>query len=316
MQPNEIIYYIPHHGVVTSENFRVVFDGSCKTNKIISLNDVQLVGAKLQNDLHVTIMRFRRHQIAISADIKMMYRQVKIIPEQWNLQRIFWRENSRDPLREYCLVVVTYGLSSSPHCAIRAMIEGVELMKKEFPHAVEAIKKYFYMDDCLTGEHNEERAIELSKQMKFVLQQSGFHLCKWKSNCVNLIEELEGEDVNSLILTEQSQTSVLGLKWLIKTDEFTFEVKSANDCEKLTKRIVVGKVAQLYDPNGLLAPFIAKAKMFIQRLWTQQLEWDTPLNPELLKDWSKLWAKIKDLEQIKIPRWLNVHSKQTVTRIF
>lgn len=29
--PNEMVYYIPHHGVITSSKFRVVFDGSCLT---------------------------------------------------------------------------------------------------------------------------------------------------------------------------------------------------------------------------------------------------------------------------------------------
>lgn len=107
-EPNELVYHIPHHGVVTSDKFRVVFDASCKTNKGISLNDAQLVGEKLQRDLHEQIMRFRRHRIGIQTDVKKMFRQVEIIPKQRNLQRIFWRENANEPLREYCLKTVTY----------------------------------------------------------------------------------------------------------------------------------------------------------------------------------------------------------------
>lgn len=83
-------YYIPHHGVVTSKKFRVVFDSSCITNAGISLNDIQLVGAKLQKELIEILMRFRRWKVAISADIKQMFRQVKIVQEQWNLQRILY----------------------------------------------------------------------------------------------------------------------------------------------------------------------------------------------------------------------------------
>lgn len=73
----------------------MVFDCSCKTNKGISLNEVQLVGAKLQRDLHEKIMTSRRHKIAISTDVKEMFRRVRIIIEQWNLQRIFWRKDSK-----------------------------------------------------------------------------------------------------------------------------------------------------------------------------------------------------------------------------
>lgn len=60
-EPDEKCYYIPHHGLISSKKFRVVFDGSCKTTTGISLNEAQLVGPKLQKDLHEIIMRFRRH---------------------------------------------------------------------------------------------------------------------------------------------------------------------------------------------------------------------------------------------------------------
>lgn len=154
----ENVYYIPHHGVWTSDKFRVVFDGSCLTDKNISLNSTQFVGPKLQKDLIEILMRFRQHKIAVSADIKKMYRQIKIIPEQWNLQRIFWRENRNEPLKEYCLVVVTYGLASSPYLAVKAMQTGALSMQKEYPEAVDAIVNDFYMDDALTGAEDEQRA--------------------------------------------------------------------------------------------------------------------------------------------------------------
>lgn len=65
LEPDSMVYYIPHHGVVTSGKFKVVFDASCKTNLNLSLNDIQLVGEKLQCDLYEQIMRFRRHLIGI-----------------------------------------------------------------------------------------------------------------------------------------------------------------------------------------------------------------------------------------------------------
>lgn len=89
-----IVYHIPHHCV--TKKFRVVFDASCRTDKGISLNEVQQLGEKLQRDLFEIVMRFRRHRVAFSADIKMMFRQVRIAENQWDLQRIFWRESRND----------------------------------------------------------------------------------------------------------------------------------------------------------------------------------------------------------------------------
>lgn len=41
-------YFIPHHAVGKENKFRVVFNASNPTNTGVSLNDVQLVGGKLQ----------------------------------------------------------------------------------------------------------------------------------------------------------------------------------------------------------------------------------------------------------------------------
>lgn len=80
-------YHIPHHCV--TKKFRVVFDASCATDTGVSLNEVQLVGEKVQSDLAELLMRFRCFKVGITADVKNMYRQVRISPEQWDLQRIF-----------------------------------------------------------------------------------------------------------------------------------------------------------------------------------------------------------------------------------
>lgn len=170
----ELVYHIPHHGVVTSNKFRVLFDASCKTNKGISLNETQLVGEKLQRDFHEQVMRFRRHRIGIQTDVKKMFRQVQITPKHRNLQRIFWRENSNERLKEYCLITVTYGLASSPHCAVRAMHEGARAMKNKYPRASEVIENDFYMDYGLTGADSLDEAISLAEDMKSVMRSFGF----------------------------------------------------------------------------------------------------------------------------------------------
>lgn len=66
-EPNGWCYHIPHHAVL--KKFRIVNDASCITDQGISLNDVQLIGEKLQDDLADLIMRFRCRPIAITADI-------------------------------------------------------------------------------------------------------------------------------------------------------------------------------------------------------------------------------------------------------
>lgn len=75
----EMVYYIPHHCL--TKKTRIVNDASCNTDRGISLNDIQLLGPKLQRDLHETVMRLRRHKVAVCPDIKKMFNQVRVNKE-------------------------------------------------------------------------------------------------------------------------------------------------------------------------------------------------------------------------------------------
>jgi hypothetical protein len=109
-------YYLPHHPVFkedsTTTKLRVVFDGSAKTLSGLSLNDVQMVGPPLQNDLFNILLRFRQHRFVIKTDIEKMYRQVLIEDNQKQYQKIFWRSDVSQPVKVYKLNTVTYGTAA------------------------------------------------------------------------------------------------------------------------------------------------------------------------------------------------------------
>lgn len=300
---SDMVYYIPHHATVSSGSFKVVFDCSCKTDEGISLNQAQLVGPKLQRDLYEIILRSRRHKVAMSVDVKKMFRQIQIIPEQWDLQRIFWRESISEPLKEYWLVTVIYGQASSPTNAVMVMHKGAETMQAQYPKAVEVIKNDFYMDDGFTGAGTEREAIQLARDLKTVFSSMGFQLDKGKSESAELARELRG-DQNQIVIEETENQSILGLIWDLKTKEFLYRVRKPSDNKVLTRRTVLAKVASLFDPLGHLAPVIFTAKLFVQSLWRKTKTWDEPLPETLQGEWNKFWDKMESIEQVRIPRWL------------
>lgn len=306
-EPKGMTYYIPHHGIFSAASFKVVFDCSCKTNKGLSLNDVQIKGPKLQRNLYDIILRARRFKYAMSVDVKKMYRQIGIIPEHWNLQRIFWREKSTDPLKEYCLVTVIYGQTSSPINAIMVMHEGANMMRDKYPRAVEFITQDFYMDDGFSGAETEEALIQMARDTQIVFLVMLFLLDKWKSNSERLMTEMKGEDV-SMVLEEQGQQSILGLKWHLKPDIFSYQKKEKVSKEKWTRRTVLGNVATLYDPIGHLEPVLLTAKSFVQLLWKKTNTWDEEISEELKEQWLNFWNKIKCIERVQIPRWVGSES--------
>ena len=98
-----------------------------------------------------------------------------------------------------------------------------------------------------------------------------------------------------------STVKTLGLLWLPKTDHFCVKVK-VNHQQAVTKRTATSDLAKLFDPLGLLAPVVVKAKMFIQQLWQVKLDWDEPLPEDLNIIWTKFRNDLDSLNNYKIPR--------------
>lgn len=299
-------YYIPHHAAGTKK-FRVVFDGSSRTRNGVAFNDIQMTGEKLQSELTSITMRFRTHKVALTADIKKMYRQVRIDPEQLDYQRILWRVDSNQPIEEYQLTTQTYGLRSAPHNCIRALTQCANDNESECPTAAEATRRDFYVDDFISGADDVAEALELHDEVTKMLEKGGFELAKWTTNSAQVHCTLENEDANKVIdfdFSDDSENSVLGLCWRPSTDTFRYKISTPAHDEKVTKRKIVSHAARLYDPNGYLAPVTVTAKIIIQRLWQSKCGWDVKAPDSIAKDWKKFIDDLPNMAKIKIPRWI------------
>ncbi|XP_041769598.1 uncharacterized protein LOC121592267 [Anopheles merus] len=172
-------YYLPHHPVFkadsTTTKCRVVFDASSKTSTGVSLNDTMMVGPTLQQDGASILLRFRTHQVALTADVAKMYRQVWVHPDDRKLQRILWRSSPSDPIEEFELNTVTYGTAAAPFLAVRTLQQTREDHKEEFPIAASR-EHDFYVDDFVSGDKSIEEARELQFQMNLLYAKGGFSL--------------------------------------------------------------------------------------------------------------------------------------------
>lgn len=187
-------YYIPHHPITS--RFRIVKDGSCATTNGKSINDIQLAGPNLQENLANIIMRFRFHQFVISADVKQMFLQIQMNDEDLKYQKIFWRFNKDDLLQEYVWTTVLFGMKSSPFLAIYIVLELARIYEKKFPSASRAAKSERYMDDFMSGSDSLEGVINLYHELKQLMSKGKFELSKWKTNSSHLLE-LINEDYNT-----------------------------------------------------------------------------------------------------------------------
>ena len=304
-KPHEC-FYLPLHCVIkdsSTTKLRVVFDGSAKTAGGPSLNDVLLVGPKLQPDLFDLVIRFRCFPVALSADIKKMYRQIALHTPDKDYHRILWRNNPDQPIQTYRMTRVTYGIASSAYHSIRALIETAKTHHD--PVATPAVENYFYVDNYLGGTKTAEDAITLQDNLIGQLQKGCMELRKWSSNLPEVIKRLPREvrEVPEAYDLDQKSHHVktLGIKWNPLDDNFEFSVTKP-DTLSLTKREVLSETSKMYDPLGVLAPVLIKMKMLIQRCWLLSADWDDELPHDISHQWQDAMDCLTSLESFRIPR--------------
>nr|CAI5835990.1 unnamed protein product [Callosobruchus analis] len=303
-----VMYYMPHHGVVKEESqttkLRVVFDGSCPTSTGFSLNNLQMVGPVVQDDLLSIILRFRFYKIVIAGDIAKMYRQVLVEPEQRALQQILWREHASSELRTYQLNTVTYGTASAAYLATRCLQELGKEIRDSNPNLSRIILHDFYVDDMLTGCENFDEALDICKDIASVLKSGCFELRKWQSNSSELLSTLSmnNNEEHTLKFGERENCKTLGLVWMSDRDVLTYNIGKFERTDRTTKRILLSHISQVYDPLGLVSPCIIKAKIMLQLLWLEKVEWDETVSQSLHTSWCKLRDDLPSLNELAIPR--------------
>ena len=301
-------WFIPHHMVSHNEKNRIVFNCSF-CYKGDNLNELLLPGPTLTSSLLGVLLRFREHPIAISSDIKGMFHQVRLLPEDKTLLCFLWRDLKIDkPPSVYIWQVLPFGTTCSPCCATFA------LQKHVFDHSQPGedvrvtIEKSFYVDNCLQSLSTIEEARHLVDKLQALLAAGGFELRQWASNTPETIKHLSREarsDSSELLIQEASsdpQELALGLRWHCNSDTLRYKYQQL-DSPTPTMRNIYRVLARLYDPLGFIVPFTTRAKVLVQRLWDKQREWDDPSLPEeVLKPWLEWEAELQDLSEVILPR--------------
>ncbi|GFW90775.1 integrase catalytic domain-containing protein [Trichonephila clavipes] len=166
-----------------------------------------------------------------------------------------------------------------------------------FPIAASVLRNNLYMDNVLCGAATLEEAIVLRQQLKGILKSAGMELHKLCANHEKLSPDSE-QNYNFATLTE---TKTLGVSWKPNLDCFLIKVKVYLD-SSYTKRDVLSTIAKIFDPVGLMAPVISKAKIFLQRLWRSKLECNDLLPAEEYREWQQFLVSLENINNIEIPR--------------
>lgn len=308
---DEECWYLPTFGVYhprKPDQIRVVFDSSAQEGGV-SLNNVLLTGPDLNNSLLGVLIRFRKEQVAIMADIQKMFYCFLVREDHRNFLRFLWfRDN--DPTKdiiEYRMKVHVFGNSPSPSIAIY----GLRLAAKEGEreHGADTqrfIERHFYVDDGLMSLPSDTEAISLLKRTQASLAESNLRLHKIVSNSPAVMKAFPPEDhavsVQDLDLSEESTVlqRSLGLCWEIASDAFTFQV-SVGD-KPFTRRGVLSTINSVFDPLGLASPVTVQGRALLRELTSDTSDWDAPLPEEKRSEWVTWRDSLLELKELHIPR--------------
>ncbi|XP_028168875.1 uncharacterized protein LOC114358909 [Ostrinia furnacalis] len=255
------------------------------------------------------------HAVCFVSDLKKMYRMVLVKKEHADFQRILWRDNPSEDIKEYRLLTVTFGTAPAPYLAVRTLLQLADDEGEEFPVAAKILKEDFYMDDVLSGFDSAAEAIEACKQMTEILKRGGFELQKWSSNSAEFMKSIKPEDRSTKVqlnLKIDGTIKALGILWNLANDQFKYDIDLPPILDtSITKRNILAQIQRLFDPLGWIAPCIVNAKILIQKLWLKRVDWDEEPDEALKEEWSKLRQDFENVKDINITRWIGCSNKET-----
>lgn len=78
----------------------------------------------------------------------------------------------------------------------------------------------------------------------------------------------------------------------------------------LTHRMVLSQVSSIFDPLGLLTPFVLQSKLLLRALCSKDASkensWDEPINEKMRGEWMKLFKDLFTVEDLEFPRCVKV----------
>ena len=264
--PNDC-WYLPHHGVWSKGKLRVVFDGSYGDPPF---NQLLVTGPNLLQSLPVCLTSFRLHPFPVCADIEKAFLQVGIHPEDRDFVRFLLREG--DSWSHFRFTRTPFGLSCSPALLNVCLRRLYEMWENECPATVACLRQSMYCDDFVSSFPSAIDLDAVRADCERIFASVSMNLRGWTASPSKVLG----------VLYDSSQDSLC-----VELDLEPIQLNSP-----VTRRKVASAVARVFDPMGFASPVTVRCKLFLQRAWADQSEWDAPLSSNLEKEWRELCEEL------------------------
>ena len=297
-----------------STPLRMVVDPS-----MTGLNQTLAKGENKMGNIFVILVRCLSQRYAWASDISKLYNQLRLEPSALPFSLFLYHaslDSSKDP-EKWVMVRAWYGVTPTGSQAGFALDSLARASEEQHPEGSECILNNRYVDDIPSGAGSvRERETQIN-QVQQILKRGGFSL-KYVVR--------SGEDPDPKATTDGTSTKMLGYKWEPREDVLRlgfselnlnkrvrgakkpneFPVSTQEDAEvllqpiQLSRRQVVSKIAELFDPVGLWEPIKLNLKLMATEL--NGFEWDSPLPEEMQEVWKNKLREFVDYKLLSAQR--------------
>ena len=331
IESKEISHYIPWRVVFKpslSTPCRPVFDASTNTKPREGnlggrcLNDLVVKGRVVTLNLMKLVLRWEVGAHAVQGDLKQFYASIKLVVNQWNLQRVLYREDldPKGKVLEAVIKTLIWGVKSVSAQSECSLSKLAEFVKAKNHKLYDLLINCRFVDDIGTSEESLEILKKLVKEADELFAEVGLE-CKGYT--------FSGSDPPPDVAEDGQTVSIGGLKWYSRQDLLevpipplhfskkqrgrlivgtqVFDGSCLEDMDKfvpkkLTLRMVFSKNASLFDMVGKLAPLAAVLKMDLRKARKEAKQWDDAIPDDIRFKWVQNFWRLEKLKGMKFQR--------------
>ena len=297
------IWYLPCHLVFQKGKWRFCHDGRATTDGIC-INDLLVNDLNLMNPLLDPIMNIRTYIHSFSVDIEAFFHNVLLDERDRGAFRFLWyKDDKMKELFTSMFLMFTFGSSAATSCTSFILQHHSDQLAGIVSEEVRKImREFFYVDDCGAGANSIQKCRQLCSELEKAMNLGGFSLSKWKFSDPRIDPNWKSGDPTEVPEEERHQ-KILGIAWDMKEDSFSVAIEEEKFTPRATTpRQVVQQQAALFDPLGILAPFILLGRRWTQQSMTGPWGWDIKLEPRVERGFNLWTDSIHLLKNISIPR--------------
>ena len=214
----------------------------------------------------------------------------------------FW-QNPYEPLHNYRMTHVTFGVLASSFAAIMAVKRNrLSILLSSILWLPKLSMTHFMLMTLWLELILPSKPLKLNHNYK---GSSGFVLRKWNSSETSVLKRIPPDLLDSnftyVISDAEEYTKTLGLEWNPKLDHFRLTVADLPPLESLYNQMFacLGHSENLWRP-GMVCTHTYQSRSW-QRLWEQKVDWDDPVPQTIDEAWLQWRCELSLLADKPIP---------------